>query len=208
MTGVCGHSATGKVHQYYACVTQRRHKGCNKKAVQKVYIEDLVVNEVLAILTDDYINILAQKIADFSAAEANTDTLKRLRKLLKENEEATANLVKAIETGKAVDVFSAQIEKRQAERADFEAQLAQEKMIRPVLTYDEVKFFFEKFKNGDAKDFAFRSALIDIFVKKIYLIDGEDARIEIYCNASEKSINIPIGKPQKSSPMGHLAPPT
>ena len=206
MTGMSGKSSTGKIHQYYSCVTQRRHGDCNKKSVQKTYIEDLVVEKVLSILNDSYIDTIAQKIADLSAKESNTDTVKRLKKLIKENDEATANLIKAIESGKAVDVLSAQIEKRQAERADLETQLAKEKMIRPILTFEEVKFFFEKFKNGDANDHAFRAALIDTFVNRIYLYDGEDSRVEIYCNASDKSINCPISEPVKSSSMGQLAP--
>ena len=158
----------------------------------------------MSVLNDGYINEIAQKIADLSIKESNTETLKRLKKLLKENEEATANLIKAIESGRAVDVLSAQIEKRQAERADLETQLAREKMTRPVLTFDEVKFFFEKFKNGDASDIAFRTALIDTFVNRIYLYDGNDARAEIYCNASEKSITVPMDKLDKSSSMGQL----
>ena len=116
-------------------------------------------------------------------------------------------MYQAVEAGKAVDVLSAQIEKRQAERADLETQLAREKMIRPVLTYDEVRFFFEKFKNGDANDHFFRTALIDTFVNRIYVFDGEDARVEIYCNASEQKISCPIGEPLKSSSMGQLARP-
>ena len=162
------------------------------------------MNAVLATLTSDYINNIARKIADLSAKESNTDTIKRLNRLLKENAEATANLVKAIEAGKAVDVLSAQIEKRQAERADLEAQLAQEKMMHPTLTYDEVRFFFEKFKNGDANDISYRAALVDTFINKIYVYDGDDARIEIYCHASEQKISCPIDEPLKGSPMGHL----
>ena len=205
MTGMSGKSKTGKIHQYYACVAQRRHDSCEKKAVQKAYIEDAVVEGVMSVLTDGYINEIAQKIADLSVKECNTDTIKRLKKLLKENEEATANLIKAIETGKAVDVLSAQIEKRQSERADLEIQLAKEKMIRPVLTFDEVKFFFDKFRKGNVDDFAFRTALIDTFINRIYLYDDDDPRAEIYCNASEKSINVPIDKLDKSSSMGQLA---
>ena len=181
ITGASGTSSTKKLHQYYCCVTQRRHGDCKKKPVQKPYIEDLVVNEVLAVLTDEYIDTIAHRIADLSATEGNTDTVKRLRRLLTENEEATENLVKAIESGKAVDVLTAQIEKRQNERADLEAQLAQEKMIKPVLTYDEVRFFFEKFKNGDANDITFRMALVDTFINRIDVFDGEDSRLEIYC---------------------------
>ena len=163
-----------------------------------------MVDSVLAVLTDDYIDAIAQKISDLSATEGNTDMIKRLKKLLKENEVAIENLVKAIESGKAVDVLSAQIETRQRERADLEAQLAQESMIRPILTFDEVKFFFQRFKDGDVNDITYRMALIDTFISKIYLYDGDDARIEIFCNASNQGINIPIGEPQSSSPMGRL----
>ena len=204
MTGISGTSSNGKLHQYYNCVTQRKGRGCKKKSIQKQYAEDLVVTNVLAVLTDDYIDAIAQKISDLSATEGNTNMIKRLKKLLKENEVATENLVKAIEEGKAVDILSAQIETRQRERANLEAQLAQERMVKPILTYEEVKFFFETFKNGDANDFAFRSALVDTFISKIYLYDGDDARIEIFCNASNQGINIPIGEPDNSSPMGRL----
>ena len=130
--------------------------------------------------------------------------IKRLKKLLKENEAATENLVKAIESGKAVDVLSAQIEKRQREKVDIEAQLAQEQMIKPILTYEEVKFFFEKFKAGDVNDITCSVALIDTFISKIYRYDGEDARMEIFCNTSNQGISIPIGEPDNGSPMGQL----
>ena len=206
MTGVSGTSSTKKLHQYYCCVTQRRHGDCKKKPVQKSYIEDLVVNEVLAVLTDEYIDTIAHRIADLSATEGNTDTVKRLRRLLAENEEATENLVKAIESGKAVDVLTSQIEKRQNERADLEAQLAQEKMIKPVLTYDEVRFFFEKFKNGDTNDITFRMALVDTFINRIDVFDGEDSRLEIYCNAIKQKIICSLGKLSRS-PKEQLAPP-
>ena len=174
---------------FYACVTNRKHGDCKKRNVQKVYIENAVVDGVLSILTDDYIKDIAKKVSDLSAKEGNFDIIKRLKKLLKENDDATKNLIKAIESGKAVDILTDQIEKRQAERTELEIQLAKEKMTRPVLTFDEIMFFLEKFKSGNANDHAFRTALIDTFVNKIYLYDGEEPRAEIYCNASEKSIN-------------------
>ena len=124
--------------------------------------------------------------------------------MLVENEEATENLIKAIESGKAVDVLTSQIEKRQNERADLEAQLAQEKMIKPILTYEEVKFFFEKFKNGDANDISFRMAVVDTLINKIYVFDGEDSRLEIYCHAIKQKIVCSLGKLTRS-PKEQLA---
>ena len=204
MTGVSGTGRHGVIHHYYQCVTNRKKGGCKKKTVKKGFIEDLVVTEIINTLTDDYIDDIACKISELSAREGNTDTVKRLRRLLKENETATANLIKAIEAGKAVDILSSQIEKRQLEKTDLETQIAKEKLINPVLAFDEVKFFFEKFKHGDVNSMTYRMTLIDTFVSRIYLYDGDDARLEIFCHASEKGINIPIGEPTSGSPMGQM----
>ena len=206
MTGMCGTSSTKKIHQYYYCVTQRAHGCCKKKPVQKALVEDKVVNEVIAILSDEFVDTVSRKIADLSEKEGSTDTIKRLNRLLKENEEAMENLIKAIEAGKAVDVLTVQIEKRQGERLDLEAQLAQEKMIKPILTYDEIRFFFDKFRGGDADDITYRMALIDTFINRDDFYDGEDSRLEITCNAFKQKITRPIGELARSS-MGRLAPP-
>ena len=59
-----------------------------------------MVSNVLETLTPDTIDNMAKKISALSAKEGNSDNLKLLKKLLKENETATANLIKAIESGK------------------------------------------------------------------------------------------------------------
>lgn len=47
-------------------------------------------------------------------------------------------------------------------------------------------------KGGDINDIAYRKALVDIFVSKIYLFDD---KVVIICNAGENSkIEIPIGE--------------
>ena len=173
---------------------------------RKVYIEDLVVEHIINDLTDEKINDMATKISALSAKDDNTEVIKRLKGLLKENEEATANLVKAIEAGKAVDVLTAQIEKRQAERVDLEVQLAVERMIRPVLTYDDIRFFLEKLRTGDANDHSCRVILMDILVERIYLYEGDDPRLEIYCRASAQKMTCPISEPPGSF-IGQLARP-
>jgi len=135
--------------------------------------------------------------------ERNTETLKRITKLIRENETATANLIKALEAGRAVDVISAQIEKRQLEKADLEDQLAREKIQRLALKYEQLRFFFERFVGGDASDINYRRALVDTFISRITLFDD---KLTIYYNAQEGHINVPIGEPEISSgsPMGQL----
>jgi predicted SnoaL-like aldol condensation-catalyzing enzyme len=203
MTGESGRSRNGTNHQYYKCNTARKHGDCKRKPIKKAYIEDKVVESIVNDLTDEKINDMATKISALSAKDGNTEVIKRLNSLLKENEIATANLVKAIETGKAVDIVTAQIEKRQIERSDLEAQLATELMIRPVLSYNDIKFFFDKLRKGDADDYSYRVILIDVLVERINLFGDDNPRIEIYCRASDQKMMYPINEPC-SSFMGHL----
>ena len=68
-----------------------------------------------------------------------------------------------------------------------------EVLVRPILSYNDVKFFFEKLMTGDADDYSYRIALVDALVDRIYLFDGDDARIEIYCKASNHVTMQPLG---------------
>ena len=152
-------------------------------------------------VTPEYIDKIARSVEEQCEKERNTSNLKRLGKLLKENEAATGNLIKALEAGKAVEVISAQIEKRQTEKAELEAQLAKEKLQTPQLKYDEVKYFFERFTKGDLKDMVYRRALVDIFINGIYLYDDH---MKIYYNAHEEQKNNPTEELEINSGIHHF----
>ena len=200
ITGVSGTSRNGSIHQYYQCVTNRKRGDCKRKMVQKAYLEDKIIDETIKILTPETIDMLARSIEERCEKESNTQTLKHLNKQIRENETATTNLVKALEAGKAADIISAQIEKRQQEKADLEAQLAKEKIQRPTLKYEQLKFFFEKFTKGDRNDIDYRRSLVDIFIRKIEM---DDDGVTIYYNVQDGQINIPIDD-SSGSPMGTL----
>ena len=91
MTGYSGTSKNGKLYNYYMCNNARK-KLCNKKAVQKDYIEDLIVEQAREILTDDNINKIADEVVKLANKERENAVLKRLNKMLKENEKQKANL--------------------------------------------------------------------------------------------------------------------
>ena len=101
----------------------------------------------------------------------------------------------------AADVISAQIEKRQQEKADLEIQLAREKIQSPLLKYEQMKFFFERFAKGDIKDNNYRAALVDILINRIELYDDH---MVIYYNASDGQKNVPLGEPENGSPKGQM----
>ena len=85
MTGVSGKGKMGKKYFYYQCVTNRKDKSCKKGTVNKSYIEELVITETRKLLTRDNIDKIASEVVLLCEQERNTDNLKRLKRLLKEN---------------------------------------------------------------------------------------------------------------------------
>ena len=149
----------------------------------------MVIKTVFSILTDEKIDKISKRVCKLSEKESNTDTLKRVKKLIKENEKATENLVKALEAGKAVDIISAQIEKRQIEKQNLEAKLAKEKILNPKLEFAQVKFFFDRFKNGNVNDMKFCQYMVDTFINRVFLFKE---KLLILCNACDRAISIPL----------------
>ena len=45
MVGESGTGKSGAKHYYYKCASAKRKRGCDKKAIKKDYIENLVVKE-------------------------------------------------------------------------------------------------------------------------------------------------------------------
>ena len=58
MIAQAGTSKTKKVHRYYACARQKKHK-CDKKMLHKDKIENYVVYKTMQIINDDeYVNLI------------------------------------------------------------------------------------------------------------------------------------------------------
>ena len=175
MTGISGTSKTGTKYHYYQCVTNRRDKSCHKKTVSKAYIEDLVIKETRKLLTKENIDRIAKEVVRLCEQEKDTDNLKRLKRLLKENERATENLFKALESGQIVDVIAERISQKKRERNELEQQILVETSSHPTPTVNEVRFFLNQFRKGDVNDLEYRRALVDTFVNRIYLYDDKMA---------------------------------
>lgn len=198
MTGLSGAGQSGKKYYYYSCVQARKNQ-CAKKAVSKDWIEDLVVTETRKLLTTERINIIAKAVVEFSEQESDSGELKRLERLLKENQKATHNLVKALESGQVIDVIAEQIKVRQQEKQQLEKAIAEESSKHHVLTIQEVRFFLHKLKDGDINDIKYRKTLINVLVNRIYLYDD---KMTILYNTQDGQSSFPFG--QNSLPKGQL----
>lgn len=124
-------------------------------------------------MTRDNIDKIAPEVVRLCEQERNTDNLKRLKKLLKENERATENLLKALESGQLIDILAECISQKKKGHDDLERQIFMEKTSNTVPTVNEIRFFLNQFRKGDINDAKYRQALVDTFVNKIYLYDDK-----------------------------------
>lgn len=199
MTGVSGTSKTEKKYHYYQCVTNRRDKSCNKKTVNKDYIEDVVVQQLREFLTPDNITTIAKEVVDLCERESNNGNAKRLQKLLSENEKATENLLKALESGQAVEIIAERITQKKKEHDELSYQLLVETTQHPVPSVRDIRFFLSQFRKGDINDPKYRQGLVDMLVNKIYLYDD---KMTILCNTQDGHFDVDLK--EVSSLKGHL----
>ena len=186
MVGYGGTSKTGRQYHYYMCKNARRKK-CGKKIVSKSYIEDRVVNECLKMLTEEKIRFIAKKVAEECAKSPDNLTAKALKKAIREADTAIENLWKAIEQGQAVEMLTERLNKRIAEKAELEAELAIEENKKITLTEAQILAFLDYVCEMPADDVNKRRAIINIFVHSIYLYDDH---FTLIINASKKPLSI------------------
>ena len=170
MFGESGTSATGRTYYYYKCANVKRRKGCNKKTVQKEWLEDLVVRETMKLIQDDaVIDKIVQLVVDVQNQENTTIPL--LEKQLREVNKKLDNLMKAIEDGLYTRTTKERLEALEIQKDELTAKIADEKLKKPSFNEDFIRFWLMKFRKFDISQKKQRKTLIEIFVNAIFLYD-------------------------------------
>ena len=148
-------------YHYYACKKAKKKK-CQKKIVNKQYIEDRVVAECLKLLTPEKIEFIAKKVAEECSKDPDNLTIRELKKSIREADQAIENLWRAIEQGQAVDMLSERLAKRQEEKKQLEETLAIEENKRINLTEPQVRAFLDFVREMPNDDINKRRAIINV----------------------------------------------
>lgn len=176
MVGESGTSKTGKVHFYYKCVDRKRKHNCTKKVEKKDWIEELVVRfTVQEVLTDENIDLIATRAMEIIEKEsADTTYLEGLEGELKEVQKKIKNIMTAIEQGIITSTTKDRLEELESEKNDVEGRIAREKMKKPLLTKERIKYWLLSFKSGNINDNEYRRRVIDTLVNSVYVYDDGD----------------------------------
>jgi DNA invertase Pin-like site-specific DNA recombinase len=192
MKGVSGTSHTGEKHYYYNCPDHAR-RGCDKKNIEKEYLEGEVISKTAAYLASpgklDYIadKMLAVQAADAQRANPEKEMLEAA---LKDNQRRQANIMRAIEDGGAAGLATQRL--KELEKAAVQLQYDLDAAARPAVpafTRAQIAFMLDRFKQApDEQDAAYGRRLVDTFISSIYLTEDQAL---VYFNLTGKD-----GKPE------------
>ena len=152
--------------------------------MKKDAIEELVVREtVQRVLVDSVIERIADAVVDLQRAEAEAGEGPILKKQLGEVERSIRNVMTAIEAGIITETTKARLEELEEQRRQLQDQIERISFEKPQLSREQVIYWLEKFRGGDAKDPAFQWKVIENFVNAVYLYDD---RIRIVYNYTKQ----------------------
>ncbi len=169
MVGKIGTSHTQSKYRYYKCNQAKKHK-CAKKAVKKDWIEDLVIEEILSLISDDeVIEELSDRIYEMQTEENTAVAV--VKNQLSEVEKKLNNLAEAIAQGVFSSTTKKLLDDLEEQKSNLEVELFQTQINHPVLTKEQIQFALYSYRKLDLSSQEGKQQLIDGFVNSIFLYD-------------------------------------
>lgn len=202
MVGESGKSKTGAVHHYYKCIKAKKEKACDRKAVRKNWIENIVVKyTMLMLMNDALMERLTIRLLEIHGEES--PELKLMRQQLAEVEKGIENLLNAIIKGIDTASVKEKLNALEEEKAQLKDGIAQEEAEHPILTREQISFFLHRYRETDTNDPIERQRLIDCFVNSVYLYED---KIVLIFNYKDGSKTISLEKLNSSELCGVGSP--
>lgn len=140
---------------------------------------------------------MIEKIADKAMAlqgKENT-TLPLLKKQYADTQKSIDNMLDAIQQGILTASTKERLESLEKQKSELSVQIVKEEMAKPMLSREQIVFWFHRFRKLDAKKLEHRRRLIDSFVNAIFLYDD---RITFTFNYKDGSKTITFAELEKS----------
>lgn len=193
MVGVSGRSKQGPLYYYYVCKGKREKSGCEKKNVNRDYIEKFIASALKeTMLTDKAIEKLADAAVAYQQQRAPSAEFESAKARLADVRTSIKNIMAAIEAG----IFSATTQARLTELEEEQKILSSQvsylqEETESMLTREEIIVTLQMFQIGDIFDDSFREALIDTFLVAAYLYD-DTVKIVFNLGGSKESTTFPF----------------
>lgn len=184
--GDSANKSNGVIYRYYKCASAKRHE-CDRKAIRKEWIENIIIQKITFWLQDDK---TIEHMADDVMALLNegNEMIPVLDAQLKEVRSSIDNIIKAIERGVITRSTKSRLEELEAEEEKLIYCIKAEKAKMPKITKDFILFTLNKFRSLDLRVQKNKERLIDGLVKAIFVYDNY---IKVILTFDDTPINIP-----------------
>ena len=137
-------------------------------------LEDAVIDAICSdMLTDEMIGQITDKIMDLQMEDQKHERLHVLERQLAEAQKRQEKLLDALEIAPDVSGLIDRIRAVDDEIKGLKSEIAGESIKQPTLSRDVILLCLNQFKNGDVTDADFRSRLVETFIDKIELKNGD-----------------------------------
>jgi DNA invertase Pin-like site-specific DNA recombinase len=194
MVGYSGTSKSLKKYRYY----KEQKNGCKNLTIPKSTIEDKVIEVIRDMLTEENQQTIAREISALCEQEQGNPHVKRLKKLIKENEKAKANLLQSLKVGKAsvtaANYVFSEIDRIEKETATFEQQAAVEEDRHYGLGEADIMYFLSHLLKGSENldDIETRKLLINVLVNSIYVWNDNKKATIIFNVSNQPPVKVDI----------------
>ena len=159
-----------------------------------------MVNQTMQLVRDDAaMESIIAKVMELQDRE-NTN-LPLYEKQLRDAESGIQNMLNAIQAGILTSSTKERLEQLEETKREFEARIAEEKLAKPKIKEEFIRFWLMRFRKLDMTQQEQRQALVDTFINAIYLYDD---KVLITFNYKEGTETVAFGeavKAEKSSDM-------
>lgn len=191
MVGAYGTGKSGKKHYYYQCATRKEKHTCDKDNVKKDWIENIVIKTTVEqVLTDENIEVIATKAMELIDADAaDNSELQYYEDELKETQKQIKNLVNTIASGVTNKSVAERLTELESYEADILVNLEHIKMKKPTLTKEQIMYWLESFRYGDADDIDYKRKIVNALIHSVYVYDGDGDKRRIVVNFNTSANN-------------------
>lgn len=189
MKGISGTSHTGAKHFYYTCPGKSAGRDCEKKNIEKTYLESLVVQATADyVLAPGRIEEIAERMISVQMSDLNKPNPEKsmLENELSDVLQKQKNIMDAIENGAFSPKMSSRLSELESREGVLRYQLSTLiKPEQPEFTKDELVFMLEQFRRSpDEMDDHYCHRLVDTFISSIYITNDT---VLIHFNLTNKN---------------------
>lgn len=214
MVGECGRGKGGKTYNYYSCANRKKTRLCDKKPVPKDWLEDVVAQDALDVLTDEIIEFVAEVAAQQSEEDIQKNTqIPVIRKKISEIEIKIRNLTKALECASvAPDAIVERLAELEAQKKGLSTQLSDEERGVIPLTKESVVVYLKAVREKAVPLETQKAMLIEMLVNSVTVYDDEPGFLKFVTayrltQIPSKTYRVPTPAASSCSDIGRVGSP-